>query len=167
MQRSIDENRAIYFVTKVIHQRVQIFALDERYPLIIIDNLKFYRNKFGFLLYGFVIMPEHYHLVIDTLGKNSISKIKEEMNKFISKEIIRALKMHNTKVLDKLRIDSTERQGHRRHEFRIFQKGRYDFEIVTPTKLLEKLEYIHKNPVHAGLVKRMEDIDFQVREIIF
>lgn len=65
MQRSIDENRAIYFVTKVIHQRVQIFTFDERYPLIVIDNLKFYRKKFGLLLYGLVIMPEHYHLVME------------------------------------------------------------------------------------------------------
>jgi putative transposase len=156
----IHEIHKIFFVTKVIHQRVQIFALNQRYPLIVIDNLKFYRRKFGFLLCGFVIMPEHYHLVIDTLGKNSISKIKEDMNKYVSREIVQALKMYHPKVIDRLRIDSAERRGHRRHEYRVFQKGRYDFEIVTPKKLLEKLEYIHNNPLRAGLVDKPEDYLF-------
>jgi putative transposase len=147
----------IYFVTKVVHRRIPVFSLDEKYPLIVIENLKFYREKFGFLLYGFVIMSDHYHLVVDTVEKVSISKIKEDMNKHISREIIQELKIHNTRVLERLRIDPPLRKGHRPHEYRLFQKGRYDFEIVTPTKLLEKLEYMHKNPVRARLVECIED----------
>jgi len=157
MQRANREEHAIYFVTKVIHRRIPIFALDDRFLLIVIDNLKFYRMKFWFSLYGFVVMPDHYHLVVDTLEKVSISKIKEDMNKYISREIIQELKMHNIRVLERLRIDSPLRKGHRSHEYRLFQKGRYDFEIVTSSKLLEKLGYMHNNPVRAGLVEHIED----------
>ena len=95
----------IYFVTKVPHRRVPVFSLAEKYPLIVVENLKFYRKKFGFLLYGFVIMPDHYHIVVDTLEKVTISKIKEDMNKHISREIIQEVKMHSTRVLGRLRID--------------------------------------------------------------
>jgi hypothetical protein len=77
-----------------------------------------------------------------------------------SKVSVQELKMHNTRVLERLRIDSPLRKGHRPHEYRLFQKGRYDFEILTPSKLLEKLGYMHKNPVRAGLVAHIEDYRF-------
>ncbi|NIR49040.1 transposase [candidate division KSB1 bacterium] len=63
------EKSQIFFITKVILNRVPDFALEDKYPLVVIDNFKFYRKKFGFALYGFIIMPDHYHLVVNTLGK--------------------------------------------------------------------------------------------------
>ena len=160
MQIENHENHAVYFITKILHQRIPVFSLSEKYSLIVIDNLKFYREKFGFLLYGFVIMPEHYHIVIDTMEKYSIMKIKEDMNKYISRVIIKDIKTRHPKTLEKLQIETPVRKGHRPHRYRLFQKGRYDFEIVTPSKLLEKLEYMHNNPLRAGLVEKPEDYLF-------
>ena len=51
-------------------------------------------------------------------------------------------------------------ERYRPHEYRLFQKGRYDFEIITETKLLEKLEYMHDNPLRADLVENPEDYPF-------
>lgn len=154
------EENKIYFITKVINHRVPIFTFDEYYPSIVIDNLKFYRRKFGFHLYGFAIMPDHYHSTINTMGKVAIEKIKEDMNKFIARQIITDLKTRYPNTLEKLRIDSPYREGHRCYEYRLFQKGRYDFEIMSEEKLLEKIEYMHRNPIRAGLVLEMEEYRF-------
>ena len=160
MQNTNHENHIVYFITKTLYQRIPVFSLSEKYALIVINNLKFYRKKFGFLLYGFVIMPDHYHIVIDTLDRFDIIKIKEDMNKYISREIIQDLKIQNPEILEKLQIETPRRKGHRPNKYRLFQKGRYDFEIVTDIKLLEKLEYMHYNPVRANLVENPEDYPF-------
>lgn len=151
---------AIYLITKVIHHRVPIFALDERYPMIVIENLNFYRNKFGFALYGFIIMPDHYHLVINTWGKYSIEKIKEDMNKYIARQIILAMEKHHKRELLKFKIESAPRKGHRAHQYRIFQQGGVDVELLSLKKTMEKIEYMHKNPWRAGLVESIEEYKF-------
>ncbi|HEX9971441.1 MAG TPA: hypothetical protein VGD14_05160 [bacterium] len=63
-------------------------------------------------------------------------------------------------MLQKLAIDSPPRSGHKHHEYRLFQKGDYDFQVITPKKLIEKLKYMHENPVRAKLVEKPEDYPF-------
>ncbi len=105
-------------------------------------------------------MPDHYHIVIDTLEKFDMIKIKEDMNKYISREIILDLKNDHPEILEKLQIETPRRIGHQQYQYRLFQKGRYDFEIATDIKLFEKLEYMHDNPVRANLVEKPEDYPF-------
>lgn len=62
----------IHYVTKVVSRRQPVFALDPKFTIYVIENLEFYRNKFGFKLYGFVIMPDHIHDIIDTSSKAAI-----------------------------------------------------------------------------------------------
>lgn len=157
-----DENHIppIFFITKVIHHRVPIFAMDERFAMIVIENLKFYRKKYGFALYGYVIMPDHYHILINTWGKYGIEKVKEDMNKFIARQIILDLKTRHAKELEKFRVESAPRKGHRAHEYRIFQKGGVDVELLSLKKVMEKIEYMHKNPIRADLVQSIEEYKF-------
>ncbi|HEX9971440.1 MAG TPA: transposase [bacterium] len=82
----------IHYITKVVNRRQPIFALDPRFAQYVIENLEFYRNKFGFRLYGFVIMPDHIHDIIDTCGKTAIQKIFEDMDKYIARQVLSDLK---------------------------------------------------------------------------
>jgi len=150
----------IHYVTKVVNRRQPVFGLDPRFPQYVIENLEFYRNKFGFKLYGFVIMPDHIHDIIDTCGKTPIQKIFEDMDKFIARQVLSDLKSQNHTILQKLAIDLPPRRGHKRHEYRLFQKGDYDFQVITAGKLIEKLKYMHENPVQAKLVDKPEDYPF-------
>jgi hypothetical protein len=50
--------------------------------------------------------------------------------------------------VDKLADVSQPTQG----SFRLWQPGLYDFNIFSYEKLLEKLDYIHSNPIRAGFV---------------
>ena len=150
----------IHFITVVVHNRQPLFALDEAYCHIVIDNLKCYRDKFKFKLYGFVIMPDHIHLLIQPSETANISKILTDMNKYIARQILSDLKAKGHLILRQLSIDMPLRKGHKPHEYRLFQKGDYDFNIFTPDKLREKLQYIHENPVSAGLVSTAGEYPF-------
>ena len=150
----------IHFITIVVHNRQPIFALDEAYCHIVIDNLKFYRDNLKFKLYGFVIMPEHIHLLIQPSETANISKILTDMNKYIARQILSDLKAKGHSILRELSIEMPLRKGHKPYEYRLFQKGDYDFNIFTPDKLREKLQYTHDNPVSAGYVSIASEYPF-------
>ncbi|NIR49041.1 hypothetical protein GWO43_11370 [candidate division KSB1 bacterium] len=82
------------------------------------------------------------------------------MNKYIARQIIDDMKQRYPEVLKKLRVVVRKRKGHKRHEYGLFHKGRYDFEIVRWEKLQEKLEYLHRNALRADLAARMEDYTY-------
>ncbi len=90
------------------------------------------RVKYGFFVYGYVVMPEHVHLLVS------------EPERYVLATAIKAIKQS----VARRQVNTGEH----------FWQGRYyDFNVGTPQKKLEKLKYIHRNPVHRGLVARPED----------
>ena len=122
---------------------------------IFIEELEFYRKKYGFALMGYVIMPDHVYLLLwwDKEGKPglSISKIMNSIKTMTTKRIKRRL-FYNGGVnyLGRL-ADVSQPISESRNSFRLWQPSFYDFNIHSEEKLLEKLDYIHNNPVKAGL----------------
>jgi len=105
---------------------------------IIMDSIDKVRNKKGFLLFGYVLMPEHAHFLIVPNQCKTIS------------ESVRCIKWYSsTQLLAELR-------KRRKFEKRLWQPRFYDFNIFTHSKLLEKLNYCHMNPVKRGLVDSPE-----------
>jgi REP-associated tyrosine transposase len=90
------------------------------------------RVKYGFFVYGHVVMPEHVHLLVSEPERHPLATA------------IKAIKQ------------SVARRQVKTGEH--FWQGRYyDFNVGTPQKKVEKLKYIHRNPVHRGLVAQPED----------
>jgi putative transposase len=85
--------------------------------------------------YGFyVVMPEHVHLLISEPGRGSLAL---------------ALQMLKQIVSGKLRRVACGEP--------LWQGRYYDFNVWSDRKRVEKLSYIHENPVRRGLVERRED----------
>lgn len=136
-----------HFITTNTFNKRKIF-INEKTCSVIIEELKFYRKKFGFKLLGYVIMPDHIHCVI----------LPKEVTK--TSDIIRDFKKHTAKVLSELinkgeiRIKGINKKA---KVYKIWQNGFYDFNIYSQKKLIEKLNYIHSNPVRSKLVEDIED----------
>jgi putative transposase len=90
------------------------------------------RLKYGFFVSGYVIMPEHIHLLLSEPGRGTLAT---------------ALKAIKQSVARKL----AARGEH------FWQARYYDFNVRTAQKQIEKLRYIHRNPVKRGLAKKPED----------
>ena len=93
-------------------------------------SLESMRRRYDFVVCGYVVMPEHVHLLVG------------EPNKAILSKAIQALKLS-------VSVQSKERP--------FWQARYYDFNVHNEEKRVEKLRYMHRNPVKRGLVAKPED----------
>jgi putative transposase len=141
----------IYFLTCAINGWLLLFR-SRKYCDIIINSLLFCRKKFTMKLHAYVIMPDHIHLVI---SGPKISNIIKSFKMFTAKEIISKLKADsNHNYLNKL--NENKLNFKRKSTYQVWQEDSHpvlaDAEIVC----LNKIEYIHNNPVKKGLVQEPE-----------
>jgi len=124
---------AVYHIINRGNNRESIF-IDEEDHLLYLQLLKRYCEEFNVLLYAYVLMPNHLHLLLETPSGN-IADFMRSLNTCYTMRFNR----RNSRV------------GH------VFQ-GRYKSFIVDKDNyLLELSRYIHLNPVRAGIVKDPED----------
>lgn len=123
-----------YHITVRGNGRSNIF-LENRDFLRILKRLKEYKEKLNFSLYTYVLMPNHFHLLLEPTDKGTITKIMQTVNT--------AYTMYFNKKF-----------GHVGH---VFQGRFHSFIVEKESYLLEVSRYIHLNPVRAGLVKSPED----------
>ena len=126
-----------YFITTRLADKLIVFK-DEHCCLLLLKDLDFYRRELHYQLYGYVIMPDHFHCIIQADPGVDIADI---MNK---------IKGHSSFVLNKY----LGRTG------KLWQKGYHDHAIRNGKDFEEKVNYIHRNPIRAGLVDNMGDYKF-------
>ena len=78
----------IYYITTVTYGRLPIFTRPS-FIIPLIDSLNFYRCKRQFKLVGYVIMPDHIHLMIWPYGESTPTEIMRDFKKFTAVRIIR------------------------------------------------------------------------------
>ena len=91
------------------------------------------RRAYGFCVTGYVVMPEHAHLLLSEPETASLATALQALKQSVSRRL--AL----------------------RHAEPFWQARYYDFNVYTEAKRVEKLRYMHRNPVVRGLVKQPED----------
>jgi putative transposase len=141
-----------YFITTTVINFLKLFSKKDDYYDILIDNLRFYINKYNITLLGYVLMPNHLHLLILIPEGRSVSDFMRDFKKYTSLKIKEKLiKDGKSMIIDKLRnLSGTG-------NFKLWM-DRFDSIPIGSTHVLEtKLNYIHYNPVKAGLVKEMID----------
>ena len=147
----ISKDSPCYFLTSVAKDRLPIFRKDEMTDITgkALDEA---RKSGKFALYAYVIMPDHLHLITDSA--RSSEEALRFTNGIISHRLITHLKEQGyERSLLKLRQETK-----RRH----YQHSLWDHHpnvrvLHTEKMLLERVHYIHENPVRAGLVERAED----------
>jgi len=129
---------------------------------VVIDALKMLQHCFGISLIGYVIMPEHLHIILYPHAKTCdvpipVSRLLHRFKQYIGfygKEILRGIwRQQGGLWSDALNEWATNRLEPKQ----LMETRGYDFNIDRHDTLLEKLTYCHKNPVTRGLVTRAED----------
>ncbi len=109
------------------------------------------RNRHGFSLHSWVAMPNHVHVLLtpDPDGPG-VAAICRSIKQPLAQRAIRRWRELNAPVLDRI----ASKAG----EYRFWQRGGgYDRNIYSREESQEKFEYIHANPVRAGLAERTTD----------
>lgn len=136
---AVARNRLPVFRTEAI-KRVVSSALDEA------------RRSGGFALFAYVIMPDHLHVVTD--GTRKPSDTLRFIKGIASHRVIEYLKMGGfQRSLEKLRDEKKERG----HQYSLWQHHSNVVLLTSEFMFMQRVNYIHQNPVRAGLAERAED----------
>jgi len=108
------------------------------------------RIRHEFELIGYVVMPEHVHLLIGEPAKGNPSRVLQVLKQKVSRAL-RRTQVRPTKQMV-FRFDDQEEESKA-----FWQRRFYDFNVWGEKKLKQKLEYMHRNPVDRKLVKHPRD----------
>lgn len=144
------DSQALY-ITIVAKDRLPVFRTDA-IKLVACEAINEARESGAFLLFAYVIMPDHIHLLTDcpTTSSNVLRYVKG----LSARRIIDYLKERNyEESLRKLRHSEWKRK----HNYSLWQKEKNVFSIFSEGMFMQKVNYIHLNPVRAGFVERAVD----------
>ena len=147
----ISEENGFYFATSTITEWLPVFT-SERYFEIIVSSLQFCIENKGLKLYAYVILDNHFHLVVSA---PDLSKTMTSMKKFTAHEIIKQLKEDKKEwLLNQLAYYKKRHKKGSIHQ--VWQEGFHPQLLVTEEMLIQKINYLHKNPVKRGFVDSPE-----------
>ena len=132
---------SIRFFTATILKWQHLLKPD-KYKQLIVDSLQFLVTDNRIWMYGFVVMPNHIHLLWRIKEGHQEKDVKRDFLKFTAQQIKADLIIHHPAVL--ARFKST--QSDRRYQF--WERRPYSKTMVTRLVVEQKLDYIHHNPLH-------------------
>jgi putative transposase len=121
-----------HFLTFSCYRRLPLLGSATAYA-VFEERLELVRQRYEFVVAGYVLMPEHVHLLVSEPRSASLAT---------------ALQVLKQRTSSKLKSSADPQFWQRRY---------YDFNVWNEEKTPEKLRYMHRNPVRRGLVAKPED----------
>ena len=147
----ISQDSQALYITIVTRNRLPVFKTDQMKAVLCcaIDEA---RTSGGFLLFAYVIMIDHMHLL--TSRPTTTSNVLRVLKGLTARRVIDYLKEKNYFTsLSKLEHQEQDRN----HRYSLWQTEKNVLPIFSEGMFMEKVNYIHQNPVCAGLVDRATD----------
>jgi putative transposase len=130
--RRFQQARDLHFLTFSCYKRRPLF-MNPQSCIEFEYSLEQTRRKYDLCVYGYVVMPEHVHMLVDEPERGSLSQAMQSLKQSVARTL--ALRAADP----------------------FWQPRYYDFNVWSEKRFVEKLRYIHRNPVHRGLVAQPED----------
>jgi putative transposase len=139
-----------FFITTTCHKFLPLLE-PEAVKKIIIENLIFYNKKYNCKVICYVIMPEHIHMILYFEGENKLIEYMRDFKKYSSVQIRRLYQDAGDPVVSKLKYK------YRTQDFKVWKDRFDDVFLYSRRVILIKVNYIHQNPVKAGLCEKADD----------
>jgi putative transposase len=148
----INDQQGLHFVTATVVQWVDVFTRSA-YSDIVLDSLRFCQNKKGLQIYGWVIMSNHLHMICNCRDGFDLSDTLRDFKKYTSTAIVNAIENNAGESRKDWLLWLLRQNG----EIQFWQPGNHPEEIRSADFFRQKLNYIHQNPVRAGIVVKEEE----------
>jgi putative transposase len=130
--KRFQKSRQLHFLTfSCFHRRPNFATPTSRTTFE--SSLERVRRAYGLWVYGYVVMPEHVHLLVSEPERDTLARAMQSLKQSVARRL--ALRAADP----------------------FWQARYYDFNVWSEMKFVEKLRYIHRNPVKRGLVAQPED----------
>ena len=135
----------LHFITCSCYARQPLLGTARRRELFL-RVLEQVRRRYQFVVVGYVVMPEHIHLLLSEPQVKTPSTVMQALKIGFARRVLARARRRNPAQVELF-------EGRPQH---IWQKRFYDFNVWTARKRVEKLRYMHRNPVMRGLVASPE-----------
>ena len=154
-RNSYTELNEVYFWTITIKEWVHLLKTDE-YKTIIMESLKWLCEKELVRIYGYVIMPNHIHLMWEQLKMNGKEFPKNSFEKFTAHRFRKKLVGESPEKVKRFMVDASDRK------YNFWQRDPLAVLIFSREMASQKLDYMHFNPLqeHWQLCKLPEEYRF-------
>src|ERR1041384_1613582 len=144
------DSPALYITTVALH-RFPVFQ-KAAIKLVTCNAIDEARRSCGFLLFAYVIMLDHLHLLTNQV--KSSSKVLKYIKGITGRRVLGYLRDNGYQSsLEELRHE----EWRRKHKYSLWQQEKNVFSVFSEAVFMQKVNYIHQNPVRAGLVERATD----------
>ena len=147
-----------YFVSFSVVYWMDVFTRNI-YRDILVDSLNYCIKNKGLLVYSWVIMTNHVHLVMGTNDKR-MEDIMRDMKGFSSKKLLKAIEDNPQESRKKWLLWFFERAGNKNPnntKYQFWQQHNHPIILDKNAIFDQKMNYLHQNPVKAGFVSSPED----------
>ncbi|WP_448702800.1 transposase [Mucilaginibacter sp. AW1-3] len=119
----------------------QNLLVEDSFKDILIDSLLFLKNEGSIVIYAFVIMPNHLHLIWQIQDGYKRENIQLRFLKYTAQKIKFRLIDTDDARLKYFKVNASDR------EYQFWERNSLSVNLWTPAVLTQKLDYIHKNPL--------------------
>ena len=146
----------MYFVTSTVVGWVDVFTRPEL-KHIVIDSLRYCQKEKGLAIHGWCLMSSHLHMIISTY-KDPLSGIMRDFKSHTAKEIVKELDtIYESRRHWMLELFGEVADGLMRiTNYKVWQDGNHPILLTKKKFVMEKMEYIHNNPVAEEIVAEPE-----------
>ncbi len=131
----------LHFITASCDARRPLLGTPSHRDLLL-DVLERMRRRYRFAVLGYVVMPEHFHLLVSEPQRATLSTVMQALKLGFSRRLLSPGRALQSAASSQPRP--------------LWQPRFYDFNVWTEHKRIEKLRYLHRNPVTRGLVDSPE-----------
>lgn len=140
-----------YFITCTIKEGLPLLS-NPKLAKIVLDSLTFLQTERKVLIYGYVIMENHLHAIVQ--GKELAKKLRLAKS-FMARQIVDILRVDgNSKLLNQIKFRKLKHKI--KCDYQVWEEGFHPKQLFNNEMVSQKLEYLHFNPVKCGFVDRPE-----------
>jgi putative transposase len=144
----------VYFVTLTIVGWISLFDRD-CYKQILVENLQYCQQKEGLEIFAYVIMSNHLHLIARRNNELDLTELLGRFKSVTSKKFIKEI--HNNPQESRrdwllYQFNYFANKNSQYDEYHLWQYTNHPTELFSNNVIQQKVNYIHENPVRAGIV---------------
>lgn len=147
-----------YFLTLSVASWVDVFSRKNHRDAII-DSLKYCQQHKGLVIFAYVVMTNHIHLIANANEPFLLKDAIRDLKKFTAKKILEQIREEPESrrewMLPVFMLNAANSKKH--SEYKFWQEGNHAIELYSERFVWDKINYIHNNPVKSGFVLKPED----------
>ncbi|MEQ8304852.1 MAG: transposase [Cyclobacteriaceae bacterium] len=155
----ISDHRKPHFITFATVEWVDALSRPI-YKDVVIESLAYCQKEKGLVLFAYVIMNNHVHLIASAKEGHSLSDILRDLKKHTSKTIIDLIDSDGSTESRRgwmlWLFESAGKKNSNNKKYQFWQQDNHPIELSTNEMLDQRLEYIHNNPVVERIVNEAE-----------